>query len=237
MKIVFATGNAGKLREAQEILGENFEIITPLEAGISEDIPETGNTLRSNSLQKANYIFERLGCDCFADDTGLEVDILNGAPGVHSARYAGDDKIPAENIKKLLKEMTFMEFEASSARSLGLEMTRANRKARFKTVITLILNGRKYFFEGKMEGKIAIKPKGTGGFGYDPVFIPDEIPAVDAQGEIFIDKASLRGCLTIPNTEQFTAAELTEEQKNAISHRGMALRAMAKFLNGLGTER
>ena len=204
MKIVFATGNPGKLREAQEILGAGFELVTPAEAGIPEDIPETGNTLRANSLQKAQYIYEKCGMDCFADDTGLEVEILGGAPGVETARYAGEQKNPADNIDKLLREMARHEVEASVARSYGIDTPKATRKARFRTSVTLILDGEKHFFDGIMEGQIARKKAGKGGFGYDPIFIPDGYDV--------------------------TAAEITEEEKNAISHRGKALRAMAEFL-------
>ena len=204
MKIVFATGNPGKLREAGEILGEGFELVTPAEAGIPEDIPETGNTLRANSLQKAQYIYEKTGLDCFADDTGLEVDILGGDPGVHTARYGGPQKDPAANIARLLKEMAIREREASVARGYGLSTPNATRRARFRTSVTLILGGEVHFFDGIMEGRIARSKAGKGGFGYDPVFIPDGYDV--------------------------TAAEITEEQKNAISHRGKALRAMADYL-------
>ena len=204
MKIVFATGNPGKLREASEILGEGFELVTPAEAGIPEDIPETGNTLRANSLQKAQYIYEKTGMDCFADDTGLEVDILGGNPGVHTARYGGPQKDPAANIARLLTEMARREQAASVAREYGLSTPNATRRARFRTSVTLILGGDVHFFDGIMEGRIAHSKAGKGGFGYDPVFIPDGYDV--------------------------TAAEITEEQKNAISHRGKALRAMADFL-------
>ena len=204
MKIVFATGNPGKLREASEILGEGFELVTPAEAGISEDIPETGETLRANSLQKAQYIYEKTGLDCFADDTGLEVEILGGAPGVHTARYGGPQKNPADNIARLLREMACREREASIAREYGFNTPHATRRARFRTSVTLIIGGEKHFFDGIMEGKIAYTKAGKGGFGYDPVFIPDGYDV--------------------------TAAEITEEQKNAISHRGKALRAMADYL-------
>lgn len=204
MKIVFATGNPGKLREASEILGEGFELVTPAEVGIPEDIPETGNTLRANSLQKAQYIYEKTGMDCFADDTGLEVDILGGEPGVHTARYGGPQKNPADNIARLLREMAVREQEASVARQYGIDTPRATRRARFRTSVTLILGGEKHFFDGIMEGTIARQKAGKGGFGYDPVFIPDGYDV--------------------------TAAEITEEEKNAISHRGKALRAMAEYL-------
>ena len=206
MTIIFATGNSCKLREASEILGEGFELVTPADEGITEDIPETGTTLRANSLQKAQYIFDHTGgADCFADDTGLEVDILGGAPGVYSARYAGPSKSFDANMDKLLSEMAIHEYEASVAREYGLNTPHATRRARFKTVITLILNGEKHYFEGTMEGRISYGKVGNGGFGYDPVFIADEYPDV-------------------------TVAELTDEQKNAISHRGKALRAMAAWL-------
>lgn len=207
MTIIFATGNSCKLREASEILGEGFELVTPAMKGIVEDIPETGTTLRANSLQKAQYIFDHAGgADCFADDTGLETDILGGAPGVYSARYAGPEKSFSANIDKLLDEMARREYEASVAREFGLETPNATRRARFKTVITLILNGEKHFFEGVMEGRISYARVGNGGFGYDPVFIADEYPDV-------------------------TVAELSDDQKNAISHRGKALRAMAAWLH------
>ena len=187
-KIVFATGNRGKLREASEILGEGFELVTPADFGITEDIPETGETLQENSLQKARYIFDRKGCDCFADDTGLEVDALGGAPGVYTARYAGPSKDFNLNMDKVMAELA------------GLEATG-------RSVVTLILNGEAHQFEGTMEGTIAREKSGRGGFGYDPIFIPDEYPGL-------------------------TAADITEEQKNEISHRGKALRAMAQWLNG-----
>lgn len=205
MKIVFATGNKGKLREASEILGEGFELVTPEEVGITEDIPETGNTLRANSLQKAQYLFDTCGCDCFADDTGLEVDALGGAPGVYTARYAGEGKDFNANMDKVLYELRVLESEAHMAANMGLKMKKVSRRARFKSVITLIINGQKKFFEGTLEGVIAYEKSGNGGFGYDPIFIADEYPGM-------------------------TLADITEEQKNEISHRGKALRAMAAWL-------
>lgn len=205
MKLVFASANPGKLREAAEILGDGFEIISAAEAGITEDIPETGNTFRANSLQKANYIYERTGMDCFADDSGLEVEILGGAPGVETARYSGPDRNPSRNIDKLLSEMARREREASAMREMGISTPHATRKARFRTAVVLILGGEKYFFDGTMEGSIARERHGEGGFGYDPVFYPEGL-----------DK---------------TSAEISEDEKNAISHRGKALRAMAEFLN------
>ena len=192
MKIVFATGNLGKLREASEILGEGFELVSLADVGITEDIPETGETLSENSLQKAQYVLEHCGCDCFADDTGLEVDALGGAPGVYTARYAGDDKDFNKNMDKVLQELQGLEGEA--------------RRARFKSVITLMLDGEPHFFEGTLEGIIADEKSGNGGFGYDPIFIADEFPGQ-------------------------TLADISEDQKNDISHRGKALRAMAQWLH------
>ncbi len=194
--LVFATANPGKIREAQEILGPAFRLVTPAEMGITEEIPETGNTLQENSLQKASYLYERLGCDCFADDTGLEVDLLGGAPGVHTARYGGAGRDFNANMDKLLREM---------ARRESSGLPRPPRTARFRTCVTLILDGETHFFDGIMEGTIARAKAGCGGFGYDPVFQPE-------------GKGGL------------TAAEISETEKNAISHRGKALRAMAAFL-------
>ncbi len=205
IKIVFATGNSGKLREASEILGEGYELVTPASFGITEDIPETGTTLLANSLQKAQYLYDRCGCDCFADDTGLEVDALHGAPGVYTARYAGDDKDFNKNMDKVLHELAVLEGEAGMAVSLGLKVKPVSRRARFKSVITLMINGKPHFFEGTLEGVISREKSGNGGFGYDPIFVADEYPGQ-------------------------TLADITEEQKNEISHRGKALRAMSAWL-------
>ncbi len=207
MKMVFATGNSGKLREASEILGKGFELVTPAQMGIDEDIPETGTTLKANSQQKADFIWQNCRTDCFADDTGLEVDALGGAPGVHTARYAGDDRDFNKNMDKLLYELERKEMEASLMASAGIAPKKSLRSARFKSVVTLILDGQHYFFQGVLEGRIARRKAGKGGFGYDPVFIADDYPGV-------------------------TLAEITEEQKNSVSHRGKALRAMAEFLSG-----
>ncbi len=206
MKIVFATGNVGKLREASEILGEGFELVSLADVGILEDIPETGTTLRANSLQKAQYLYEKLGCNCFADDTGLEVDALGGAPGVYTARYAGDDKDFNKNMDKVLYELGVIETEAKMAEAMCLKVKKVSRRARFKSVITLIINGQIKVFEGALEGVIAREKSGNGGFGYDPIFIADEYPGL-------------------------TLADISEEEKNAISHRGKALRAMAAWLH------
>ena len=205
MKLVFATGNSGKLREASEILGEGFELVTPADFGVTEDIPETGNTLRANSLQKAQYLYEKCGCDCFADDTGLEVDALGGAPGVYTARYAGEDKDFNKNMDKVLYELQALETSAHMAAEYGLKTKPVSRRARFKSVVTLIIGGKVQMFEGTLEGVIAREKSGNGGFGYDPIFIADEYPGQ-------------------------TLADITEEQKNEISHRGKALRAMAAWL-------
>ena len=205
MKLTFATGNSGKLREASEILGEGFELVSLAQVGITEDIPETGKTLRANSIQKAQYLYDKIGCDCFADDTGLEVDALGGAPGVYTARYAGDDKDFDRNMDKVLYELQRMEGEASMAASLGIKVKTVSRRARFKSVITLIIKGELHMFEGTLEGVIAREKSGNGGFGYDPIFVPDEYPGM-------------------------TLADITEDQKNEISHRGKALRAMAEWL-------
>lgn len=191
MKIIFATGNRGKLREASEILGADYELSTPADVGITEDIPETGDSLKANSIQKAQYLYERLHCNCFADDTGLEVDALGGAPGIHSARYAGEGHDFAANVAKLLRELDGVPYE--------------QRTARFRNVVTLIIDGEMHFFEGCLEGHIALQRSGTEGFGYDPVFVPDEYPGR-------------------------TVAELGEAVKNRISHRGKSLRAMAAWL-------
>ena len=215
--IIFATGNRGKLREAQDILGSRFSLVTPADKGLTEEIPETGTTLRANSLEKAQYVFARLHTDCFSDDSGLEVDVLGGRPGVYSARYGGSDHDFNANMDRLLADMAIALTDASMAREVGLETPMATRKARFRTVVTLILNGEPHYFDGSLEGSIGLVKRGTGGFGYDPVFIPDEIPAEDGS--------------LVPNTERRTLAELGEDVKNAISHRGKAVRAMAAFLH------
>jgi XTP/dITP diphosphohydrolase len=155
-KLIFATNNAHKLGEVQALLGDAFELVTLRECGITEDIPETAETLEGNALQKARYVYEKTGLDCFADDTGLEVDALNGAPGVHSARYATDGHDFAANNRLLLKNLEGV----------------VDRTARFRTVIALILDGVEYTFEGRVEGTIATSESGSEGFGYDPLFVP-----------------------------------------------------------------
>ena len=188
-KLIFATNNAHKLSEVQAVLGDAFTLVTLRECGITEDIPETAATLEGNALQKARYIYEKTGADCFADDTGLAVDALIGAPGVHSARYATDGHDFAANNRLLLKNLE------------GVE----NRSAHFRTVIALILDGKEYLFEGRVEGRIATEESGCEGFGYDPLFVPS--------GEII------------------TFAQMSAEAKNAISHRGRAVAELVKFLD------
>ncbi len=187
-KIVFATNNPHKLQEIRDILKDDFEIISLKELGFEGDIPETGKTLKENASQKAHYIYDRYGVNCFADDTGLEVEALNGAPGVYSARYAGENATYEDNVNKLLTE-------------LG---DNPHRKAVFKTVISLILDDKEYFFEGNVNGIITREKHGAGGFGYDPVFLPDGYNQ--------------------------TFAEMPAELKNKISHRGKATEKLVEFL-------
>lgn len=197
MEIIFATGNQHKVVEAQKALGDSFTLIMPKELGLTEEIPEDGDTLVKNAVQKAEYLWNRFGKNCFADDTGLEVDALGGAPGVYTARYAGPDKGSDANMEKLLSELSAIEAKEG----------KISRAARFRTVVALIINGETKIFEGVMEGEIARKRSGSEGFGYDPVFIP--------QGY---------SC---------TIAEISLDEKNAISHRGKAMRALAQYLNTL----
>lgn len=199
MKLLFATANKNKLREAAEILGDIVQVISPSELNIDADVEETGETLQDNSILKARTLYDLSGLDCFADDTGLEVEVLNGAPGVLTARYAAcfpGGALPHDseaNMNRLLEE-------------LSKYSTPESRRARFRTVITLIYEGRQYCFEGIVSGTIAQEKAGNGGFGYDPIFIPDGFGGR-------------------------TMAEISEDEKNAISHRGRALRAMAEFLS------
>lgn len=191
MKIIFATNNTHKLSEVQAVLGEGFTLVTPRQCGITEEIPEEQETLEGNASQKARYIHDRTGENCFADDTGLEVAALGGAPGVHSARYATDGHDFAANNRLLLRNLE----------------GKSDRRARFRTVISLILNGEEHLFEGVVEGRIIDHEAGHEGFGYDPLFIPD-------------------GC-------ERTFAEMSPEEKNAVSHRGRAVRKLAEYLHSL----
>lgn len=186
--IVFATNNAHKLGELRGIAGEEWNVVSLAEIGCHDDIPETADTLEGNALIKARWVKERYGYDCFADDTGLMVDALDGAPGVYSARYAGPGHDSAANMKLLLERMA----------------DKDNRKAHFSTVIALVMDGEEHIFEGRVDGTIAREPSGCGGFGYDPVFVPEN------SGRTF--------------------SEMTGEEKNAISHRGRATRKLMDFL-------
>ena len=155
--LVFATNNLHKLEEVRDILGGSFRIASLKEIGCTDDIPETADTLEGNALQKARYVKDKFGYDCFADDTGLEVEALGGAPGVFSARYAGPGHDSEANMQKLLKELE----------------GKTNRQAQFRTVVALILEGREYTFEGIVRGSILAECSGTAGFGYDPLFVPE----------------------------------------------------------------
>ena len=188
MKIVFATNNTHKLQEIRKITEGRIEILSLSDINCHDEIPETGTTLEENALIKARYIKEKFGFDCFADDTGLEVDVLNGAPGVLSARYAGEACNPQDNMEKLLRVL----------------QGENNRKARFRTVIALLRNGKEYFFEGEIKGEIIENKRGKAGFGYDPIFLPDGY-----------DK---------------TFAELGDDVKNTISHRAIATQKLVEFL-------
>jgi len=193
MKIVFATNNAHKLAEVRQILGQQFQVVGLADIGCTEDIPETADTLEGNALQKAHYVKEHYGFDCFADDTGLEVEALGGAPGVHTARYAelageGDSHSSDANMRLLLRKLEKYN----------------NRNARFRTVIALLYQGEEYLFEGVCEGTILTERHGTEGFGYDPVFQPKGYDRCFAQ--------------------------MTADEKNAISHRGRATQKLAEFL-------
>mgnify|MGYP003295337625 CR=1 FL=1 len=155
--LVFVTHNAHKSKEVNAIIGNHFEIKNLSDLNIFEEIPETGSTFKENALQKAEYVYKKLGCNCFADDTGLMVDALDGAPGVYSARYAGEPSNSQRNIEKLLKNLE----------------GKTNRKAQFTTIIAVILNDETFFFEGTIRGQIIETQKGDGGFGYDSIFMPD----------------------------------------------------------------
>jgi len=156
-EFVFATNNLHKLLEVQHLLGDKFKLLSLKEIGVYEDIPEDHDTLEKNALQKAWYIYDKTNRNCFADDTGLEVDALEGKPGVYSARYAGEGKNPKDNIKKLLRELNGT----------------SNRKSQFRTVVALIIDGNEHLFEGIVKGQIIDEERGADGFGYDPIFLPD----------------------------------------------------------------
>ncbi len=190
-KLIFATNNQHKLEEVSHLIKDNYKILSLKDINCFEEIPETSDTIKGNASQKSHYIFDKFGIDCFADDTGLEIEALDGKPGVYSARYAGEEHNFEKNMNKVLAEMN------------GI----TNRKARFKTVISLILNGEERFFEGIINGVILTEKRGQEGFGYDPVFQP--------------------------NGYDLTFAEMPLEEKNKISHRAIAVRNLVNYLNKL----
>ena len=189
MKVVFATNNKHKLTEIKALLGVSFILLSLNDLNINEDIPEDLPTLEGNASFKANYIHKATGMNVFADDTGLEVEELHGMPGVHSARFAGENKDFKENTKKVLKLME----------------NKKNRRAQFRTVIALLFNGKEYLFDGTVKGMLLHKPRGNGGFGYDPIFVPDG--------------------------EKRSFAEMSLSEKNRISHRAIAFEKLRLFLS------
>ena len=189
MKLVFATNNLHKLKEVQEMLSNAIEVLSLKDIGCFEDIEETESTLEGNAKLKADYITEKYGFDCFADDTGLEVEALDGKPGVYSARYAGEHGNAEKNMEKLLVELR----------------SKLNRKAKFRTIIALNLNTKQYLFEGICEGEILNEKSGVKGFGYDPIFKPKNASC--------------------------SFAEMNSEEKNIISHRGIAIQKLVNFLS------
>ncbi len=191
MKIVFASNNKNKILEIQSMLPESIQIVSLESIGCFEEIPETAETIEGNAILKANYITQKYGFDCFADDTGLEVDSLEGKPGVYSARYAGEQRNADDNMNKLLEEL----------------LDKSIRNAQFKTVIALNLKGKQYLFTGIVSGEITKEKMGNGGFGYDPIFKPTGY--------------------------ENTFAELSLEEKNDISHRGIAIKALLEFFKNI----
>jgi XTP/dITP diphosphohydrolase len=189
MELVFASSNQNKVAEIQKLVGNKIRLLSLKDINCTEEIEETGKTFQENALIKALYIFEKYKYNCFGDDSGLEVEALNNEPGVYSARYAGEPKNDANNTQKLLKE-------------LG---SKTNRSACFKTVIALVIDGKKQFFEGEIKGQITLQPIGNGGFGYDPVFIPDGYNR--------------------------TFAQMSLDEKNRISHRAIAVKKLVDYLN------
>ncbi|MBD0259421.1 MAG: non-canonical purine NTP diphosphatase [Cytophagales bacterium] len=188
MKLCMATNNAHKIEEIKPLVPESVGLVSLAEVGCREELPETGDTLEANSRQKAQYVWDHYGVSCFADDSGLEVEALRGEPGVYSARYAGPERDARANMELLLRKLEGEE----------------NRRAQFRTSITLLLDGRPYQFEGVVRGAILGAPRGTGGFGYDPLFVPDGY----AQ----------------------TFAEMDLSEKNKISHRARAVEGLIRFL-------
>jgi len=188
MKLVFATNNRNKLKELQSILGDTIDLVSLKDIGCNVDIPETGSTLEENASIKAAYVYKHYSLNCFADDTGFEIDSLNGEPGIYSARYAGEDKDSNDNMEKVLQKLEGQK----------------NRKAQFRTIISLWLDGKEKLFEGLVRGTILTKKQGDSGFGYDPIFIPEGFDC--------------------------SFAEMSLRKKNSISHRGIAVQKLAAFL-------
>lgn len=191
MKLLFATNNRHKIEEVQQLTGNTFQLTGLAEAGITEELPETGNTMQANALQKARYAFEKCGLPCFADDSGLEVEALDMAPGVYSARYAGPQKSDSDNMDKLLRELE----------------NKTSRRAQFRTVIAFTDGKQDYFFEGIVKGSIISERRGSNGFGYDPLFVPDGF--------------------------EKTFAEMQPSEKNTLSHRARAMEGFLEFLKRL----
>jgi XTP/dITP diphosphohydrolase len=191
MELVFATNNKHKIEEVRHLLKNNVRLLNLQDINCNEELLETGDTLEANASQKAKYVHEKFKVNCFADDTGLEIDALNGEPGVYSARYAGEERNAEKNIQKVLEKLK------------GIQ----NRKAHFKTIISLIINNKEHLFEGKVKGTISTELKGNKGFGYDPIFIPEGY--------------------------EKSFAEMSLEEKNKISHRAIAVKKFAEFLNNL----
>lgn len=189
MKIVFASNNKNKIQEIKNQLPREIELVSLEDIGCFEDIPETAETIEGNAILKANYVTERYNLPCFADDTGLEIEVLNNEPGVYSARYAGEQRDSNDNMNKVLEKLMDIE----------------NRKAQFKTVIALNLNNEQYLFTGIVKGNIGTEKVGNDGFGYDPIFTPEN--------------------------HSITFAEMDLNQKNEISHRGRAVKQLIEFLN------
>lgn len=189
MELVFASNNKHKMEEVRKILPPSIKLLSPSDIGCEDELPETGNTFEQNAAQKARYIHDKYGYDCFADDSGLEVEALHWRPGVFSARYAGVHGNPAENVKKVLTELNQEE----------------NRKARFRTVIALMIKEETVYFDGEIKGEITLRERGSNGFGYDPIFIPEGF--------------------------HVTFAEMSPELKNKISHRAVAVKKLAEFLS------
>lgn len=191
MRLVFASNNKNKIAEIQQLVGTQFEIVSLEEIGCFEEIPETATTIEGNAILKANYVTKKYGFPCFADDTGLEIETLNGEPGVYSARYAGEEKSADNNMDLVLQKLNGA----------------FNRKAHFKTIIALNIKGQQHLFEGIVKGEIISEKRGNQGFGYDPIFIPEN--------------------------QNRTFAEMSMEEKAMMSHRGRAVEKLMEFLSSL----